>query len=73
MRRVRKFQIKFVSHKLLFRAGAERKKISRGVVVMVLERDIVVSAFELQLFYYVPIRTNTLAKGINPHILPFFM
>ena len=32
--------------------------------------DIGVTEFELQSFYYVHIRTNTLGKGMNPLVSP---
>ena len=35
-----------------------------------LDCDIVVSELKLQSRYYVHFQTNTLAKGMNPHILP---
>ena len=38
----------------------------------VLECDIVVSKFELQLHYYVHFRTNTFGKGMNP-LIPLVM
>ena len=41
-----------------------------GVMVKALDCGIVISAFELQLRYYVHFRTNTLGKGMNPLILP---
>ena len=41
-----------------------------GVVVNVLDCDIVVSEFELQLRYYVQFWTNNLGKGMKP-IYPF--
>ena len=41
----------------------------RGVPRNVLDCDIVVSAFELQLHYQVHFRTNILGKGMNPLIL----
>ena len=37
-----------------------------GVVVNVLDRDIVISEFELQLWYYVVFQSNTLREGMNP-------
>ena len=43
---------------------------SRGVVVNVLDFDIVVSEFEIPLRYYVHFWTNTLEKGMNP-LIPF--
>ena len=36
----------------------------------VVNRDIVLSKFELQSYYYIHIRTNTFGKGINPIIPP---
>ena len=42
----------------------------RGVMVKAMDCRIVVSEFELQSRYYVHFRTNTLAKGMNPLILP---
>ena len=38
----------------------------RGVMVKVLDCEIVVSEFELQSRYYVHFRTNTLEKGMYP-------
>ena len=38
------------------------------VVANMLDCDIVVSEFKLQLFYYVHFQTNTLEKGMNPLI-----
>ena len=46
-----------------------RRGCPRSVMVKVLECGILVSGFELQLRYYVHIRTNTLRKGMNPLIL----
>ena len=40
-----------------------------GVMVKAIDCRIVVSEFELQLRYYVNLRTNTLGKGMNPQIL----
>ena len=42
----------------------------RGVIVKAMYRGIVVSEFKFQSRYYVHFWTNTLAKGINPLILP---
>ena len=41
----------------------------RGVLVNVLNCDIVVSKFVLQLDYYFPFRSNTHERGMNPIIL----
>ena len=41
-----------------------------GVMVKAIDCGIVVSKLELQPRYYVHFRTNTLAKGMNPLILP---
>ena len=41
-----------------------------GVVINVLDSDIVVSEFELQSRYYVHFRTNTHGKGRHTLILP---
>ena len=38
----------------------------RGVMVKVMDCEIVVSEFELQSRYYIHFRTNTLRKGMNP-------
>ena len=38
----------------------------RGVVANVLDCDVTVSEFELQLHYYVHFRTNILRKSMNP-------
>ena len=40
----------------------------RGVVVNVLDCDIVVSKFEIQSWYYVHFQTNAFGKGMNPLI-----
>ena len=42
----------------------------RGVMVKAMDWEIVVSEFELQSYYYVHFRKNTLGKGMNPLILP---
>ena len=39
-------------------------------MVKAIDREIVVSEFVLQSRYYVHFRVNTLAKGMNPLILP---
>ena len=39
-------------------------------MVKLLDYGIVVNEFELQLFYDVHFRANTLRKGLNPPILP---
>ena len=39
-------------------------------MVKAMDFGIVVREFELQSFYYVHFRTSTLAKGMNPLILP---
>ena len=44
--------------------------IYRGVVVNVLDCDIVLGESELQSCNYVPFRINTLGKGMNPLIPP---
>ena len=41
-----------------------------GVMVKVMDYEIVVSKFVLQSHYYVYFRANTLGKGMNPFILP---
>ena len=41
-----------------------------GVIAKVLDCDLEESEFELQSYYYVYFRTNTLRKGMNPLILP---
>ena len=41
-----------------------------GVMVKAMDCGIVVSEFVLQSRYYVLFRVNTLAKGMNPLILP---
>ena len=41
-----------------------------GVVAKLLDYNIAVSDFELQSFYYIHFRTNTLGKGMNSLILP---
>ena len=46
------------------------KPCPRGVMVKSLDCGIAVSVFELQSCYYVHFRTNNLAKGIDPLILP---
>ena len=38
----------------------------RGIVVNVMNCDIVVSEFELQPHYHIHFRANTFGKGINP-------
>ena len=43
---------------------------SRGVMVKVMDCGIVVREFVLQSRYYVHFRANTLAKGMNPLVLP---
>ena len=48
----------------------ESKETPRGVMVKAIDWEIVVSEFELQSRYYIPFRTNTLGKGMNPLILP---
>ena len=42
----------------------------RSVVANVLDCDIAVSEFELQLCYYVHVRSNTFQKSFNPFFLP---
>ena len=42
----------------------------RGVMVKVMDCEIVVSEFEFQSRYYVHFRANTLGKGMNSLILP---
>ena len=42
----------------------------RGVMVKVLDSEIVVSEFKLQSRYYVHFRTNTLGQSMNPLIFP---
>ncbi len=42
-----------------------RNFITRGVVSNMVDCDIVVSEFKLQLRYYVHFRTNTLEKSMN--------
>ena len=37
-----------------------------GIVANTLNFNIIVSKFELQLCYYIPFRTNTIGKGMNP-------
>ena len=39
------------------------------IMANVLDCDIVVSEFELQVCYYIHVWTNTLGKGMNPLIL----
>ena len=46
------------------------KLLEGGVMVNVLDCEIVVREFELQSHYYVHFRANTLGKGMNPLILP---
>ena len=46
--------------------------VKRGVVANVLDCDILVSEFELQLHHNIHFRTNTLEKGMNP-IIPVAM
>ena len=41
---------------------------SSGVVVKVLNRDIIVSEFELQWRNYIDFRANTFDKGMKPFI-----
>ena len=41
-----------------------------GIMVKVMDCEIVANEFELQLRYYIHFRTNTLGKGMNPLILP---
>ena len=43
---------------------------AHGVMLYAMDNGIVVSEFVLQSRYYVHFRTNTLEKGMNPHILP---
>ena len=45
-------------------------KEPRGVAANVLDYDIVVRKFELQLRYYDHFRSNTLCKGMKPLISP---
>ena len=40
-----------------------------GIVANVLNWDIVVSKFKLQLSYYIPFQTNNLEKDMSPLIL----
>ena len=42
----------------------------RGVMVKAMDCEVVVSEFVLQSRYYVHFWANTLAKGMNPLILP---
>ena len=46
------------------------RRCPRGVMVKMMDCEIVVSELELQLHYYVHFQTNTLGKGMNPLILP---
>ena len=41
-----------------------------GLGLNMLDCNIMISKFELQLCYCIPIQTNTLGKGINPLNLP---
>ena len=43
---------------------------SRGIVANMLNCNIVLSEFELQLCYYIHFQTNTLRKGMNSLIIP---
>ena len=43
-----------------------------GVIVKAMDCRIVESEFELQLRYYIPFRTNTLGKGMNPFYPPSY-
>ena len=56
----------------LYDEKTERKKEESpcSVVVNVLDCDIVVSEFELQSYYYVRFRGDTLRKAMNPLHLP---
>ena len=47
-----------------------KKKFSVGVVANMMDSNITVSEFELQLRYYVHFRTNNIGKGVYPHIPP---
>ena len=53
-------------------AWGEGKKVGgpRGVIVKAMDCGIVIREFVLQSCYYVHFRANTLAKGMNPLILP---
>ena len=42
------------------------RRIPHGVEINVLDGDIAGIEFELQLYYYVHIRTNTLKEGMTP-------
>ena len=42
----------------------------RHVIAKVWDCDLEVSEFEIQLHYYVHLRTHTLSKGINPFNSP---
>ena len=45
-------------------------RCSRGVMVKAMDFGIVISEFELKSRYYIHIQTYTIAKGMNPLILP---
>ena len=57
------FDVYFIEYHLLYRG------YPRGVMVKVIDFEIVVNEFELQSHYYVHFWTNTLGKGMNPLIL----
>ena len=40
-------------------------------MINALDRGIILRKFELQSRYYIPFRTNTLGKGMNPLLLPY--
>ena len=46
------------------------KRSLRSVVVNVLDSNIVEGEFELQLCYYIHLRTHIFGKGMNPLISP---
>ena len=67
------FSITHVIHKLLIGSLLlinTRERVCIGIVVNVLDCDIVISEFEFHSRYYVHHRTNTLKKGMKAFIFP---
>ena len=52
----------------MYLPNSSMKGIPRCVVANVLDYDIILTGFVLQLRYYVHFRTNTFEKGMNPPI-----
>ena len=61
-----------IKYSFNIKSGLEGERIPHGIVVNVLDWDIVVSVFKLQYCYYIHFHTNIFRKSMNPLILPSY-